>query len=56
MTLFMLFLAAEEVCMGPEHAIPAQKEEPFSLTIFWGILIAAVLVLLAIIVRLVKKS
>jgi len=48
--------AAEEISMGPENAPAAHEEESLSLTIFWGILIAAVLVLLAIIVRLVKKS
>jgi hypothetical protein len=48
---------AEEVSMEPENAVAVQEEkESYSLTIFWGILIAAVLVLLAIIVRLVKKT
>ncbi len=49
--------AAEEVSMGPENAVSVQEEEePYSLTVFWGILIAAVFVLLAIIVRLIKKT
>jgi hypothetical protein len=49
--------AAKEISMGPENAVAVQEEEEsYSLAIFWGILIAAVLVLLAIIVRLVKKT
>jgi len=48
--------AAEEVSMGPEKTITAQEGKSVSQTLFWGILIAAVLVLSALIIRLVKKS
>ena len=48
--------AAEEVSMGSEESIAVPEKESSSTAIFWGALIAAVLVLLALIARLVKKS
>jgi hypothetical protein len=48
--------AAEEISMDPESAAAPLNVRPLSLKLFWGILAAAVLVLLALIVRLVRKS
>ncbi len=48
--------AAEEVSMDPENAASKQMAKPLSVKLFWGILIAAVFVLLTLIARLVKKS
>ncbi len=47
---------AEEAQLGPEAEVTPAKAESISGKLFWGILIAAVLVLLALIVRLVKKT
>ncbi|MBN1570697.1 MAG: DUF3999 family protein [Acidobacteria bacterium] len=47
--------AAEEIRLGPEVELSAVAARQISPKIFWGILIAAVLVLLVLIVRLVKK-
>ncbi len=48
--------AAEELSMDPEGVASAQTAKPLSVKLFWGILIAAVFVLLTLIARLVKKS
>ena len=48
--------AAEEIQLGPEIEVVPIKGKPLSLKFFWGILIAAVLVLLILISRLVKKT
>jgi hypothetical protein len=47
--------AAEEVPLGPETEAGSVKAQPLSLKLFWGILIAAVLILLLLISRLVTK-
>lgn len=48
--------AAGEIRLGPEVEVAPIKAQPISLKLFWGILIAAVLVLLVLIARLVKKA
>jgi hypothetical protein len=48
--------AAEEVQLGPEIEVVPIEGKPLSLKLFWGILIGAVVVLLILISRLVKKS
>jgi hypothetical protein len=47
---------AEETSMDPENAPAPMGTQPLSLKLFWGVLAIAVLVLLALIARLVKKS
>jgi hypothetical protein len=47
--------AAEEVRLGPESEPATTKAQPVSMKLFWGILAGAVLVLLVLISRLVKK-
>jgi hypothetical protein len=47
--------AAIEVRLGPESKAAAAKAQPVSMKLFWGILAGAVLVLLVLISRLVKK-
>lgn len=49
-------VAAEEVSMETEVSGTVREEPAATPAIFWGILIAAVLVLLGLIVRLTKKS
>jgi hypothetical protein len=46
---------AEETLMDPENAPTPMGTHPLSLKLFWGVLAIAVLVLLALIARLVKK-
>ena len=48
--------AEEEISMAPESGAPAPNVRPLSMKLFWGILIAAVLGLLILIVRLIKKA
>jgi hypothetical protein len=48
--------AAEEVQLGPEIEVMPIQGKPLPLKLFWAILIGAVLVLLVLISRLVKKS
>jgi hypothetical protein len=52
----LLEAAAQEVRLGPEIEVAAKNTSRMSLRLFWGILIGAVLILLILIVRLVKKS
>jgi uncharacterized integral membrane protein len=47
--------AAEEVSMAAEEGDAPSNARPLSMKLFWGILIAAVLALLILIVRLIKK-
>ena len=47
---------AEEAQLTPETGPASAKAQPMSVTFFWGILIAAVLVLLLLISRLLKKA
>jgi len=49
--------AATEVVPGPEQTVP-EPSPPILMSpkVFWGVLIVAVLVLLALVVRLVRKS
>ena len=47
---------AEEAQLGPESGSAPAKAQPLSLKLFWGILIAAVLILLLLISRLLKKA
>ena len=47
--------AAEEAQLGPETGSTASKARPLSMKLFWGILIAAVAVLLLLISRLLKR-
>jgi hypothetical protein len=48
--------AAEEVKLGPEVELVPGRTQPLSLRFFWGILIAAVLILLILISRLAGKA
>ncbi len=48
--------AAEEIRLGPEVELTPLPARQISSKIFWGILIAAVLALLLLIMRLVRKS
>ena len=48
--------AAEEAQLGPESGAASVKAQTLSLKLFWGILIAAVLILLLLIARLLKKA
>jgi hypothetical protein len=48
--------AADEISMGSESASAVPEQGSASLTVFWGILVAAVLALLVLITRLVKKA
>jgi hypothetical protein len=48
--------AAEEARLGPEAEDSPAKAESISSKVFWGILIAAVIILLALIARLIKKT
>jgi hypothetical protein len=49
--------AATEVTAGPEPARVAESEQVLmSPQVFWGVLIVAVLVLLALVVRLMRKA
>jgi hypothetical protein len=48
--------AAEEIRLGPEIEISPVKTRSLSTWLFWGILIGAVLILLILISRLVKKA
>jgi hypothetical protein len=49
--------AATEVTPGPEQTVaPESRLLLMSPQIFWGVLIVAVLVLLTLVVRLVRKS
>ena len=54
----MLGVAATEVALGTEQQTPAATSTAALLSprVFWGVLIAAVVVLLALIVRLVRKE
>jgi hypothetical protein len=47
---------AEEAKLGTENGSASAKTQPLSLKLFWGILVAAVLVLLLLISRLLKKA
>jgi hypothetical protein len=47
-------VAAEEVSMGPENEAAPLKSKQLPASLFWGILIAAVLILLILITRLVR--
>jgi hypothetical protein len=47
---------AEEIQLGPEIEISPVKTRSLSTWLFWGILIGAVLILLILISRLVKKA
>jgi hypothetical protein len=46
----------EEIHLGPGIAVTPAKGQPIASKIFWGILIAAVLALLVLVVRLSKKA
>jgi len=48
--------AAEEARLGPEATDAPEKAESISGKVFWGILIVAVVALLALIARLVKRT
>jgi hypothetical protein len=48
--------AAEEVSLGPEVEVGPVKTRPLSLKFFWAILIGAVLILVILIGRLVKRA
>jgi hypothetical protein len=47
--------AAEEIRLGPENGSTAQEPRSLSSKLFWGFLIGAVVILLILIVRLIKK-
>lgn len=49
-------VAAEEVRLPPEPTEPARMKTPAATRLFWGVLIAAVVVLLALLGRLVGKG
>jgi hypothetical protein len=53
---YLVGAAAEEVQLGPEVEVATATTHPISQMLFWGILVGAVLVLLALISRLVKKA
>lgn len=44
---------AEEVAAGPEREVPVPAPNPLPTRVFWGVLVAAVVVLLALVVRLI---
>jgi hypothetical protein len=49
-------VVAEEIQLGPEIEVTPVKTRSLSSWLFWGILIGAVLILLILISRLVKKA